>query len=386
MRTLKSRMYLDHAATTPISQVARSAMLPWIEGNFGNPSSTHSEGRAARAAIDFARETLSEKLGCLFGEAMFTGSGTEAANLAIIGTALAAIRDKSHRKRILFGAAEHHCVLHTRSTLEILGFEVETIRVDNSAQIDLDHLQSLLTDDVLMVSVMHANNELGTINPIKEVAKLAQKYGTLIHCDAVQTFGQLDCNVSSLEVDFLTVSGHKIYAPKGVGAIYIRAGIKPVAIIIGGGQEREMRAGTENVSNIVGFGAAIRDIQAQTPNARNAFESVIQDSLGDSVSWSVSPGVERLNGHSHFRLIGAPNDSGLIRLDRAGIAAGGGAACSSGSQEPSHVLIATGLSETEASEGLRFTFGRNQGENIGNEAGLTVVETLKEIAMQHDRH
>ncbi|MBC8064615.1 MAG: cysteine desulfurase [Chlorobia bacterium] len=347
------RIYLDHAATTPLLPEVREAMLPWLESGYGNPSSLHEDGRKAKDAIDQARETISDALGCLFAEVLFTSSGTEAANLAILGAALNSTDTK--RKRILLGAAEHHCVLHTQPMLEKLGFQVQLIPVDSESKLDLEAAESMLADDVLLVSAMHANNETGVIQPVEDVARLCRKQGALFHCDAVQTF--LNLNLKPIDADLLTLSAHKVNGPKGVGSIYIRAGIKLQPLALGGGQEREMRAGTENVAGIAGFGAAVAKhiadpaILKSKEAARNAFLT----NLKNHTQTIQKP--QTLTGHAHLRFPGIDAETMLIKLDRMGISASSGAACSSGSLEASHVMLACGYSEREAKEGLRFTFG-----------------------------
>jgi cysteine desulfurase len=348
-----TRIYLDHAATTPMLSEVRTAMEPWLSSEYGNPSSLHQEGRRAKQAIDEAREILSGAIGCLFAEVLFTSSGTEAANLAIMGAALA--NTDSKRSRVLFSAAEHHCVLHTQSILERLGYKVEIVPVDRIARIDLSALESQLGEDVLLVSVMQANNELGTIQPTNEIAALAGQQGALFHCDAVQTFGTEHFEKIG---DLMTFSAHKIYGPKGAGAIYIRAGTKLQPLSVGGGQEREMRAGTENVAAIVGFGAAVKALSP--PREQRQTRDRFLDRLIEAGYVPTVPNrSETLDGHAHVRLPGTDAETMLIRLDRMGISASSGAACSSGSLEPSHVLRACGYSEKESKEGLRFTFGRH---------------------------
>jgi len=344
-----SRLYFDHGATSPLLPEAREAMLPWLDS--GNASSLYSEGRAARSAIDEARETLSSTLGCLFAEVLFTSSGTEAANMALIGAALA--NEDSRRKRILMSAVEHHCVLETRPILARLGYEVELVPVDRQARVDLDALESSLGEDVLLVSVMHANNECGTHRPGGRISDLGHKLRAITDCDDVQTFRTLPWMVGDLDADILTISAHKIGGPKGVGAIYTRAGVILKPIIVGGGQEREMRAGTENVAAIAGFAAAVRAAGPLSSAARDTFVAEVQNAV-----WT-TPFAESLPGHAHARFPGVSAESILIRLDRMGLAASSGAACSSGSLEPSHVLQACGYSEDEAKEGVRFTFGRS---------------------------
>ncbi len=371
-----TRIYADHAATTPLVPDAQVAMLPWLSSEFGNPSSLYEEGRRARAAIDQAREALSDALGCLFAEVLFTSSGTESANLAILGAALSS---PSNRRRILFGAAEHHCVLHTQPILEKLGFLVELIPVDRQAVVNLGALEKMMADDVLLVSVMHANNELGTIQPIFQVAGIAHRFGALVHCDAVQTFTVWDWKVTDLDADIVTLSAHKLGGPKGVGAIYTRAGVKLQPLTVGGAQEREMRAGTENVGGIVGFGAVARKVEAvdKYVSALAFAEGLVSASSTFDVQRSTSSPT--LPGHVHLRFPGVPAETLLIRLDRTGVSASAGSACSSGSLDPSHVMLACGYSEAEAKEGVRFSFGRNQPAEEGTECARRLLEAVAAI-------
>lgn len=375
------RIYLDHAATTPLLPEAREAMLPWL-GLAANPSSLHAEGRAARQAVDESREAMATAMGCLFGEVVFTSSGTEAANLAVLGAALG--NKDPRRTRILLGAAEHHCVLHTRPILERLGYRVGLVAVDREARVLPETLETWLSDDVLLVSVMQANNELGTVNPISELAKIAHDHGALFHSDAVQNFpwGGL---VDDLGVDMLSVSAHKFYGPTGVGALYVRSGIDVRPLAVGGGQEREMRAGTENVSGIAGMAAALKWNLAHPQGldfkrrARDHFAGLLTASgFVPSVSQSQASDAQ-LPGHFHCRYPGIDADTMLIRLDRDGVSASSGAACSSGSLEPSHVLAACGYSETECKEGLRFTFGKDNTLAQAEEAARIVVSCLESI-------
>ncbi len=367
------RIYADYAASTPLAEAAITAMAPWLGPEFGNASSLHEEGRRARAAIDEAREAVAKRLGCLFAEVIFTSGGTEAANLAIVGSAMAA----SGRRRVLLGAAEHHCVLHTRSLLERMGVVVELIPVDRNATIDLEALRRMMSDDVLLVSVMHANNEVGTIQPVREVGEIASRYGALFHCDAVQTFSLWDWQVDDLGADLVTVSAHKIGGPKGAGALYVRAGTKLEPMIVGGGQERELRAGTENVAGIVGFAAALRSALPVT--GRHPAAVAFDAELGQVGVKTLADGVDSLPGLSHVRFPGVRAESLLIRLDRMGVAASAGAACSSGSLEPSHVMLACGFSEVEAREGVRFSFGREQPAAEGALAAKIVRQAVEAI-------
>ncbi|MCA0359506.1 MAG: cysteine desulfurase [Armatimonadetes bacterium] len=373
------RIYLDHAATTPLLPQAAEAMAAWSGHEFGNPSSLHAEGRAAKHAVDETREAFSEALGCLFGEIVFTSSGTEAANLALIGAALG--NENPARNRILLGASEHHCVLHTKPLLERLGYRVDLIPVNHEALIDLNWLQDQAHDDLLMVSVMQANNEFGTVQPVAEVSAWARDRGVLIHRDSVQTFPGA-WTVDEPYADLVTVSAHKFNGPKGVGAAYVRAGTKVAPIALGGGQEREMRAGTENVAGLVGAAAALRchrengSTTEQKRIARDAFASTLSAAFQPTVR-----SAPRLSGHHHVRLPGVDAEIFLIRLDKAGVSASSGAACSSGSLEPSHVMMAAGFSETEAREGLRFTFGFGVSESDAFRAAKIVNETAEAILL-----
>lgn len=372
------RIYLDHAATTPLSKAAEAAMRPWL--NAGNPSSLYAEGRKAKDALDSAREILSDTLGCRFAEVLFTSGGTEAANLAIVGTALQ--NEDSTRNRVLLGAAEHHCVLHTQSLLERLGYRVELIPVDREARVDPNTLP--LGPDVLLVSVMHANNELGSVNPVRAIADRVHEYGAIFHTDAVQSFlkpelGSPTWKVADLDADLVTISAHKVNGPKGTGAIYMRAGVKLKSLIGGGGQEREVRGGTENVAGIVGFGKAVAE-HVRTPHAvsqstRESLATGLAD-LGALASVRQGP---TLRGHVHGRFPGIPAQTLLIALDRAGVAASSGAACSSGSVEPSHVLLACGYSPIEAAEGVRFTLGPETRPDEVEEALLRLARVLDRI-------
>ena len=349
-------------------------MASWLSPG-GNPSSLHQEGRRAKDAIDSAREALSEALGCMFAEVLFTGSGTESANLAILGAALQNVDPR--RNRILLGAAEHHCVLHTGPILARLGYQVQLVPVDRIARVRLDSLEEMMDDRVLLVSQMHANNEIGTLQPVQEVANIAHRHGALFHCDAVQTFLAQPWTVDNLQADLVTIAGHKVNGPIGAGAIYIRAGVKIKPISVGGGQEREMRAGTENVAAIAGFGAAIkwRSDRPMAPDARDAFLGVL------SGRWlPTAKPSETLAGHAHGRFPGVSAETLLIRLDRMGIAASSGAACSSGSIEPSHVLQSAGYSEEEAKEGVRFSFGILSTQSDAVIAAEIVLEEVAAIS------
>ncbi|MEW5883556.1 MAG: cysteine desulfurase family protein [Armatimonadota bacterium] len=373
------RIYADHAATTPTDPRVVEAMLPFLREDFGNPSSLHEWGRQARMAIDDARDALSEALRCLPGEVLFTSSGTEAANLAIIGTALA--HRGSARSRILLSSVEHHCVLECRSLLESFGYSVELIPCERDTTVSAQTVREMVDERTLLVSVMHANNETGAINDAERIGEACRAVGALYHCDAVQTFTLIAFKKPPAEwVDFVSLSAHKVYGPKGAGALFVRAGVKPSPVLVGGGQEREMRAGTENVAGIVGFAKAVRlaaqdeDRVAKTRAARDAFVGAIERAGGavfTTPDWS-----RVLPGHAHLRFPGRRADAALINLDQRGVAASSGAACSSGSIEPSHVLLAAGFSDAEAQEGLRLSFGKDSTEADGVAAAHALAACL----------
>ncbi len=346
-------------------------MLPYLGERFHNPSSLYEGARRARTAIDLARDRIAEALGADSREVVFTSSGTESVNLAIFGTAWT--HWGGSRRRFLFGGTEHHCVLKTESLLKLWGYEVETIPPRRNGRIEAEDVRERLSSDVLLVSVMHANNETGIINPAGEIGALCREYGVLYHCDAVQTFGLLPVRAEDLCADYISLSAHKLYGPKGVGALYIRSGVKPQPLLWGGTQERELRAGTENVAGIVGFGEAVRLAQEDTTRAerisqvRDAFvlrlrERCAQEGLPLPLFTGYTPEgvpvVPLLPGHSHFRIPYASAETMLINLDLQEVDASSGAACSSGSLEPSHVLLAMGFTKEEASEALRFSFGK----------------------------
>lgn len=341
-------IYLDHAASAPLLPEAREAMMPWLDAA-GNPSSLHAEGRRARHAIDEARAALAGIAGCHFGEFLFTSSGTESANAALLGIALA-----SQRKRFIISAAEHHCMVHCAPMLERLGCKVDWLPVDDSARPCMDALADLLDDDVAVVAALHANNEIGTITETQPVREMTWNVGAAFICDAVQTFPSAELP----EADIAVLSAHKHGGPKGIGGLIVKGGTKIKPLIRGGGQERDQRAGTENLSGIVGYAAAAQASHDSAPErmasqeaARNAF----RDSLPSDTLITASDGI--LPGHCHLRMPGCKADAMLVQLDQREVCASSGAACSAGSLEPSHVLLAMGWSEEEAQEGLRFTFG-----------------------------
>ena len=349
-----NRIYLDNAATTPLDPFVLEAMLPWLKEGFHNPSSVYLGARNARMAIDDARDMIASGIGCLPGEIIFTSGGTEAANLAILGTCLA--NRNGNRKRILLSSAEHECVLSQKELLESFGFQVEMLPVSSDGSLPVENVASTIGDSVLLVAAMHANNETGAISDASSIGKLCKENGVLYFCDCVQSFGMLRIEAERLFADMISTSAHKLYGPQGVGALYVRAGVKVQPLQLGGGQEREQRAGTENIAGIVGFGEASRLALVDSERGKKISEQ--RDALSKLLTGVVTVCDEQLPGHLHMRFPGAKAESVLINLDRAGVDASSGSACSSGSLEPSHVLQASGWSFEQISEAIRFTLGK----------------------------
>jgi cysteine desulfurase len=354
----QAALYLDYAATTPTDPLVREAMLPFLGESFGNPSSVHRVGQEVRRALDNARDVLAAAIGAESGEIYFTSGGTEANNLALFGVLMAA--KEQGRNHLITNPAEHHAVLDAALFARELGFEVTIVPVDEFGMLHPEALAEALTDKTALVSVMHANNEVGTINPIVELAALAHERGALFHTDAVQTLGALPLDVTALGVDLMSVSSHKIYGPKGVGALYIKSGVKCSPLFHGGSQERQKRPGTENVPGIVGFGKAV----SLLPEWREATTARLLP-LRDSFIASFPQGF--LNGHPTQRLASNINlsfvkpdgETMLLALDLWGICASSGSACSSGSIDPSHVLTAMGVPRERALGAVRFSLGRH---------------------------
>ncbi len=353
------RIYLDYAATTPTHPDVIEAMLPHFTDVFGNPSSIYSYGQEAKGAVEKAREQVATMIGAHHEEIVFTSGGTEADNFAIEGAALA----NPEHNHVITSAIEHHAVIETCRFLERRGFRLTYLPVDKEGLVNPDDVRNTITDKTSLISIMHANNEIGTIQPIKELAAIARETGVLIHTDAVQTVGQIPVNVNDLGVDLLSMSAHKLYGPKGVGALYIRKGTKLVPFMHGGGQERNRRGGTENVPGIVGFGKATEIARGVTTE-----ESERQTRLRDRLINSILEQIDgvRLNGHPTKRLPNNVNvsidyvegESMLLNLDLENICASTGSACSSSSLEASHVLLALGLPHEQAHGSLRFTVGK----------------------------
>jgi cysteine desulfurase len=367
--------YLDHAATTPLDERVLEAMLPYLRERWGNPSSLYSHGRVARRALDESRDTVAQVLNCRPSEVLFTSGGTESDNLALKGVAFARRADGDH---IVTTRIEHHAALRTCEWLEKKGgFTVSYVGVDEHGVVDLNELERVVRPGTILVSVMLANNEVGTIQPVKEAAEIAHRHGATFHTDAVQAAGALEIDPSVLGVDLLSLSGHKIYGPKGVGVLYVKRGTPLLPDAHGGGQERGLRAGTENVAGIVGMAEALRYAEDERP-ARNAHDARLRDRLIQGILGAVEGA--RLTGHPTQRLPNSASfvfedtdgESILMDLDQYDICASSGSACTSGTLEVSHVLTALGLSDALARGSVRLTTGRATTED-GVEQVLAVM-------------
>lgn len=355
-------IYLDHAATTPVDEQVLATMLPYFSEQFGNPSSIHRIGRAALESLDEAREAVADVLGASRKEIIFTSGGSEADNLAIKGAALAQ-RQAGKGAHLITSAIEHHAVLHAFEYLQALGFETTVLPVDQNGIVSPADLQAALRPDTVLVSIMYANNEIGTIQPIAELGAICREHGVPFHTDAVQAAGSLPLDVNKLNVDLLSLTAHKFYGPKGVGVLYARRGTPLLPQSNGGGQERRRRAGTENVAGIVGMAAALRLAEEQRLHYV-AHCTALREQLVAGILERIPRAT--LNGHPTQRLPNNVNvaiddvegESILLLLDQHGIAASSGSACTSGSLEASHVLLALGLSPERAIGSVRFTIGR----------------------------
>lgn len=382
------RIYFDHNATTPVHADVKTAMLPYYEALFGNASSVHSYGREAREAIDNAREQVALLIGAKSStEIVFTSGGTESDNQAIKGAAYYSLyRDKGNH--IITSPIEHHAVTNTGEYLAKRGVEVTYLKVSKYGEVDLNHLADSIRDTTMLISVMHANNEMGTIQPLAEIGDIAQKHGVLLHTDAVQTVGKIPVDVNELGVDLLTLSAHKIYGPKGIGALYIRRGVKIDSLIHGGHHERNRRAGTENVAQIVGLGKA-----CELAKVRFGAEGERLWRLTEKLRLGLQEKLDFVhqNGHPEKRLPNTLNLSfefiegeGLIlNLDMLGICVSTGSACTSGSLEPSHVLTSMGIPPELAHGSVRFSFGSDNTEaevDYALEAIPPIVNRLRSMS------
>jgi cysteine desulfurase len=354
------RLYLDHAATTPLAPEVLEAILPYLKTHFGNPSSVHSFGRETRDALENARRQVAAALGVKAEEIVFTSGGTEADVLALRGAA-PACRDRG--RHIITSAVEHHAVLETCLALDTEGFDVTILPVDEYGMVRLDDLKAAITGKTVLISVMHANNEVGTIQPVREIAALAHQYGILVHTDAVQSFGKIPVRAKELGVDLLSISGHKIYGPKGIGALFIKKGTPFEPVFQGGGQERGRRPGTENVPAIVGMGKAATLAEGGVDKEMERLR-LLRNRLINGLKERIS-GI-RFNGHPtlclpgtvNFSIDGVAGGALLEELDRQGIAVSCGAACTAGHAKPSYVLASMGLEEHLTVNSIRVSMGR----------------------------
>ena len=352
-------IYLDNAATTAVSPAVLQEMLPFFTEHYGNPSSVHGTGRDARKAIENARRQVAAAIGANPQEIYFTAGGSESDNWAIKGAAFANRKKGNH---IITTAIEHHAVLHTCAWLEKQGFEVTYLPVDREGRVTAEQVEAAITDKTILITVMAANNEIGTLEPIEEIGRVARAHKAIFHTDAVQAVGAIPLDVQKMNIDMLSMSGHKFHGPKGIGALYIRRGVRIDTLIHGGAQERGQRAGTENLAGIVGLGKAIELATENLPE-KAARLSALRDRLIDGILERI-PDV-RVNGPREGRLPNNANvsvryiegESMLLKLDLAGIAASSGSACTSGSLDPSHVLLAIGLPHEVAHGSLRMTLG-----------------------------
>jgi len=374
---MRKYIYMDNSATTPVKVEVLEEMLPYFNEKYGNPSSIYSLGGQSKIAVDKARKRVANAFGANPKEIFFTSGGSEADNWAIKGVAFA---NKSKGNHIITSKIEHHAILHTCEYLERQGFKITYLDVDEYGTVDIEQLKDSITDETILISIMFANNEIGTIQPIKEIGRIAKEKGIYFHTDAVQAIGNVKIDVKELNIDLLSLSAHKFYGPKGIGALYIRQGVKMHNLIEGGAQERNKRAGTENVPAIVGLGKAI-ELAYENFDEHNAKLESLRNRLVSKVMDNIS--YVRLNGHPTNRLPGNANfcfrfiegESLLLSLDMVGVAGSSGSACTSGSLDPSHVLLAIGLPHEIAHGSLRLSLGDfNTEEEVDY-----VVEKLVEI-------
>ena len=370
-------IYMDNAATTQVYPEVLNEMLPYFTEHYGNPSAIYSFAGEAKRGVDHAREIVAKAIGAKTEEIYFTGGGSESDNWALKATAEAYANKGKH---IITTAIEHHAILHSVQWLEKHGYEVTYVGVDEDGKVKLDELEAAIRPDTILISVMAANNEIGTIQPLKEIGAIAKKHGVLFHTDAVQAFAHIPIDVDEMNIDMLSASGHKINGPKGIGIMYIRKGVKIRSFIHGGAQERQRRAGTHNVPGIVGIGKAT-EISIANMEKNNEYEIKLRDHLIERVLNEIP--YSRLNGHRTDRLPNNANfcfrfiegESMLILLDQAGICGSSGSACKSGSLDPSHVLLAIGLPHEIAHGSLRLTIS----EKTTMEDIDYTVDTLKKI-------
>lgn len=355
---MNERIYFDNNATTPVAPEVVEAMLPYYEVHYGNASSIHWFGQQAKAALDQARQKLAAAIGAEANEIVFCSGGTEADNLALQGIVNSSSKSAKH---VITSQIEHHAILHTCSFLEKQGVRITYVGVDSQGKVDPAEIEAAITPDTVLISIMHANNETGSIQPIREIADIVRRHSLYFHTDAVQAFGKIPVRVDDLGADLLSLSGHKIHAPKGIGGLFVRKGIRLKPILWGGGRERSRRAGTENIPHIVALGKAC-ELAGSRLTQNNAYLLMLRNSFEEMVLQRIpgahlnGPTEDRLPNTVNFRFDGVEGEGVLINLDLAGVACSTGSACTSGSIEPSHVLSAMGLSRKEAFGAIRFSF------------------------------
>lgn len=362
------RIYLDHSATTPVDSQVAELMMKYFVDYYGNPSSVHFYGREVRKALDEARTQVATLIGANPAEIAFTSGGTEADNLAIQGAAKARLKKGNH---LITSAIEHHAVLDTCKHLAKNGYELTILPVDEEGIISVDELKKAIRPETILVSIMHANNEVGSIQPIEEIGKITKEKDILFHVDAVQSLGKCPIDVKAMNIDLLTISSHKIYGPKGVGALYIRKGVRVLPLMFGGAQERKIRSGTENAPGIIGFGKACelagQRMESEIAHLTNLRDKLIDGIISriDNVKLNGPRGSKRLINNVNVSINFIEGESLLLSLDMIGVAASSGSACTSGSLDPSHVLLAMGLSHEVAHGSLRLSLGmQNTDEDI----------------------
>lgn len=374
-------IYLDHAAATPVHPDVVEAMLPYFQQDYGNPSSTHQFGRRVKAALDRARSSLASCLHAEPGHIVFTSGGTEADNMALLGVAMANQEKGNH---IITSSVEHHAILHTCEQLEKTGFEITYLPVDDKGQVRTEDVQAAIKETTILISIMYGNNEVGTIQPIEEIAGIAHDYGIYFHTDAVQAFGIVPIDVQAAGVDLLSISAHKINGPKGIGALYVAPRVKLAPQIFGGAQEKKRRAGTENVPAIVGFAKAAEIALNTLSDRRNQYLKIREAMIS---VWTREGIRFEVNGHPtaflphilNVSFPGVDTEVMLMNLDMAGISCSSGSACASGSLEVSHVLKAMALSDPCLHSAIRFSFGRENTEEQGRYAAEKVCEIVKRL-------
>ncbi|MGN7388484.1 cysteine desulfurase family protein [Sporosarcina sp. SAFN-015] len=375
-------IYLDHAATTPIHPEVSAVYMNAMDTVFGNPSSIHSFGRNSRKLLDDARKTMAEAIHAEPNEIIFTSGGTEADNIAVFGTA-AAMKEKGNH--IITTAIEHHAVLNSCKELEKSGFHVTYLPVDENGRISAEQVAEALTDQTVLVSIMYGNNEVGTIQPIKEIGAIVKDHQAIFHTDAVQAFGIMELNVNELQVDLLSVSAHKLNGPKGVGFLYQRKGLQTTPLQFGGEQERKRRAGTENVPAIVGFAEAIKIARNEIENNHqkyNRYKAIMTDIFRkEGIDFEVNADeVDRLPHVVNISFHGTEIESLLVNMDMAGIAVSSGSACTAGSLEPSHVLSAMwGNDSPKLRNSVRFSFGLGLDEQSVRDAAMKTTQIIKRL-------